>query len=71
MYLEVHYSQYIKALGPLNAYWTFSYENHHQKIKLDVEKRSKNVSVTSFNLNYLFIETLYNQLACRKLIIRV
>jgi hypothetical protein len=65
MFLGIHYTAYIKALGPMNNYWTFPFENHHQKIKKDVDIHSKNVSFTSFRLNYLFVETVYNDFACR------
>jgi hypothetical protein len=58
-------------LGPLNNYWTFSFENHHQLVKKDVEKHSPNIAITSFNLNYNFIETIYNKISCRKNILKL
>ena len=44
-------------MGCLKNHSTFCYENHHQYCKKDVESKSRNLSITSFNLNSNFIET--------------
>jgi len=58
--LEIHYSDYIYFCGPLRHQWCWSFENHHSSQKLDVEIKSRNLGITSFNHNFLFTELKYN-----------
>jgi hypothetical protein len=66
--LEQHYGDYIYFCGPLRYLWCWSFENHHSTQKKEVELRSRNLGITSFNNNFLFTELNYNQLHFEKLI---
>jgi hypothetical protein len=66
--LEQHYGDYIYFCGPLRYLWCFSYENHHSTQKKEVDTRSRNLGITSFNNNFLFTTLTYNILKFENLI---
>jgi hypothetical protein len=66
--LELHYGDYIYWCGPLRHLWCWSFENHHSTQKKEVDTRSRNLGITSFNNNFLFTELTYNVLDFQKLI---
>jgi len=66
--LTKHYCEYITFLGPIRYFSTFSFENHHSTIKKEVEKRSKNIAITAFFLNFNFVEYNSNNFILNKVV---